>query len=271
MSGKGTSYFTKRARERAAQFSNPFVYLRDDGEKARLRFLSDMDGFFSGVFHRPWVKGRLQSPVVCVEQDDNPPTFEGMTEKCDLCGPEENPRLQFFAPVFVYYILHPHQNPALEKDASAPKWQAVKVKGETKFKQDVQKVKVLLGGKRIWDSLLALEEESEGDGLLGRDYTFVRNGARRSSDTTYAFVPGKDSKLTKEVEEAIGKMEDIEAIALEGTAVFYSIGAKADAAEDVPAELDEEEEAEAEVEETEEATETEATEEAENDEEFANL
>jgi len=273
MAGKGTSYFTKRSRERKAQFSNPFVYLRDDGEKARIRFLAEMkDGLFSGVFHRPWVKGRLQSPVICVEQDTDPPSFEGMTETCTLCTPEENPRLQFFLWVYVYYLLHPTQNPALEKDRDAPQWKAVKVgKGDTAktmFKQDVNKVKILMGGKRMMDFLIDLEADAatEGESLLDSDYNFIRHGARKSSDTNYVFTAIKNSaKLKDEVKEAIGGLEDITEVALEGTAAFFTSGAKADAPEEEPEALEEgEEEAKAQ-------EETEVPEESDGGEDFANL
>lgn len=247
MAGKGTSYFTKKARERAAQFSNPFVYLREDNEQARIRFLEEpKDGFYSGVFHRPWVNGKLQAPVICVEQDDDPPSLEGMTDECSLCG-SDNPRMQFFVWVYVYHLLHPHQNPALDKDPNAPKWAAVKVgKGEgskTMFKQDVNKVKILLGGSRLKDEIdNAVAAASESDStLLGADYRFIRHGEPKSTDTRYNFISiPKSSKLKDEVTKAIDELGRIEDAAMEGSVVFFSSGASPDE----PVEVDEEEEEE---------------------------
>ena len=269
MAGKGTSYFTRRSRERAAQFSNPFVYLRDDNEQARIRFLEEpTEGFYSGVFHRPWVKGKLQAPVICVEQDDNPPSIEGMTDECPLCGPDDNPRMQFFVWVYVYYLLHPHQNPALDKDPQAPKWKAVAVGRKpsqvTMFKQDVNKVKILLGGSRLKDEIdNAIAAAAETDAtLLEADYRFIRHGEKRSTDTRYNFISiAKSKTLTAEVTKAIDELDDITEAALEGSVAFFSSGAVADA--QVEAEEPEEEG------ETEEQEETEVAE--ETDAEFANL
>ena len=276
MAGKGTGYFAKRQRERQAQFSNPYLFLRDNDDQARIRFLEEpKDGLFSGVFHRPFTKGKLQNPVICVEQDMEPPSMEGMTEDCPLCATEDNPGLKFFLWVYVYHILHPNQNPALEKDATAPKWQAVKVgKGEgsrTMFKQDVNKVKVLLGGKRLKDLLDEIEEAAGEDDetLLSQDYKFIRHGSRGDSDTTYTFRAVKKSgTLKKEVKEAIDKLGDIEEIAMEGTLAFYAHGAEV-AAPETPEEEPEEEEEE-------EAKESEEDEESEDEEkpaskEFATL
>ncbi|KKL21404.1 hypothetical protein LCGC14_2445850, partial [marine sediment metagenome] len=192
MAGKGTTYFTKRSRERAAQFSSPFVYLREDNEQARIRFLENpSEGFYSGVFHRPYVGGKVQAPVICVEQDDSPPTMEGMTDECSLCNQGDSPGMKFFIWVYVYYLLHPHQNPALDKDPQAPKWKAVAVGRKpnqvTMFKQDVGKVKILLGGPRLKDEIdNAIAAAAEMDAtLLEADYRFIRHGEKRSTDTRY--------------------------------------------------------------------------------------
>jgi hypothetical protein len=279
MAGKGTGYFAKRQRERQAQFSNPYLFLRDNDDQARIRFLEEpKEGLFSGVFHRPFTKGKLQNPVVCVEQDNDTPTVEGMAEDCPLCATEDSPGLKFFLWVYVYHILHPNQNPALEKDASAPKWQAVKVgKGEssrTMFKQDVNKVKVLLGGPRLKDLLDEVEQAAaeEGENLLVSDYKFIRHGSRGDSDTTYVFRAVKNSsKLKKEVKEAIDKLGDITDIAMEGTLAFYAGDASVDAPEEPEEEPEEEEEA-TEAEESEEAEEADGEEEpSAESKEFATL
>ncbi|KKM02629.1 hypothetical protein LCGC14_1782510 [marine sediment metagenome] len=267
MAGKGTSYFTRRSRERQAQFSNPFVYLREDLEQARIRFLeepTDEEGLYSGVFHRPWVKGKLQNPVICVEQDDSPPTIEGMTDDCPLCASNDAPGMKFFVWVYVYYLLHPHQNPALDKDPQAPKWAAVKVgKGAasaTMFRQDVNKVKILLGGPRLKDEIdNAVAAAAENDAtLLEADYRFIRHGVPKSSDTRYNFVAiGKSSKLKDEVTKAIDELGDIEEAAIEGTVSFFANPSTAEASEE-PEETEEEEQEETEEEASEAAEEVES-------------
>lgn len=274
MAGKGTSYFTKKRREREAQFSNPWVWLKEDGDVARLRFLEEPgEGLFSGMFHRPYVKNRVQDPVVCVEQDDDYPSVEGMTEECPLCKAGDDPSQKIFVWVYVYYILHRYQNPALDDNSNAKKWTPVAVgKGankKTMFKQDVDKVKILLGGPRLKEVLDdAVEAAAEAnESLLASDYKYIRHGAPRDNETRYVFVTIPKSKtLKEEVTKAIDTLGDIADAAMEGTTVFYSSGAKVGALEEAPQPLEEEEEEE---EEAEAQEETEVPEEADKD--FANL
>ncbi len=280
MAGKGTGYFAKRARERRAEFSNPYLFLSNDGDTARIRFLEEpKEGLFSGVFHRPYTKGKgLSNPILCVERDNDVPDIEGMTDKCPLCTQDDKPGLKFFLYVYVYHILHPLQNPALAKDASAPKWKAVKVgKGEdarTMFKQDVNKVKVLLGGAQMQEKVTECEAaaaEEDGDSLLASDYKLIRHGVKGDSDTTYVFRAIKKSGTLKdEVKEAIDKLGDITDIALEGTIAFYTKEQK----EDEPVESEEPEEAEDAEDEAKppfDADEEEAEEEEPADKDFATL
>ena len=135
--------------------------------------------------------------------------------------------------------LHPNQNPRLEKDSKAPKWQAVSLgKGankQTYYKQEVNKTKMLLFGQRIFEQLLTLgmeaDTEAEDDdsgsdsGLLRRDYSFVRNGARKDSNTVYTFIPAsKETKLVDKVKEAVDKLGSLEDAALSFTVTAYSDG-----------------------------------------------
>ena len=186
-----------------------------------------------------------------------------MTDECKLCKVRDKPSMKFFIWVYVYHILHPHQNPALDKDPQAPKWAAVKVgKGaaqKTMFKQDVNKVKMLLGGQRLKeevDNAVAAAAENDST-LLEADYRFVRHGVPRSTDTRYVFIAiPKSSKLKAEVTKAIDGLGSITDAALEGSAAFFSSGADAAAiAGEEPEEEAEEEEEEAQ-EETEEEEET---------------
>lgn len=258
MTGKGVAYARKRAKERQAKFSSPFLFLRENGERARIRFLTDTEQFFQGMFHRPYIDGKMYDPIVCPEQDDNPPTIEGMGEACNLCGPDRsNPSYKYFAWVYVYHILHPNQNPRLEKDSNAPKWKTIKLGQATFYKQEINKVKMLLFGQTIFDDLLALgvdEEDEEAEGsLLKRDYSFVRNGARKDPKTTYTFVPAtKETALTDAVTAAIDKLGSLEEAALVGTVAHYTEG---EASDDKEAEEIESADEEAEVEEEEEEVE----------------
>ncbi len=241
MTGTGVAYARKRARERLAQFSSPFLFIRDNGERARIRFLTDTEQFFQGMFHRPYDGKMVSDPVVCVETDDKPPTIEGMGEVCDFCEVErrtdkkQRPGYKYFAWVYVYHILHTGQNPRLEKDAKAQVWPAVKLgRGDaaaTFYKQEVNKVKMLMFGQPLFDDLMALiaeadedsDEDSEASGLLKRDYSFVRNGARRDTKTTYTFVPAnKESGLSEKVTAAIDKLGDLKEAALVGTVTHYA-------------------------------------------------
>ncbi len=267
MTGRGVAYARKRAKERQAQFSSNFLFIRDDGERARIRFLTGLEDFLQGMFHKPYIDGKGYDPVVCVETDDDPPTIEGMGDVCSLCELERKtdtkhrPGYKYFAWVFVYTILHRNQNPYLEKDANAAKWKPVQLgKGEaaiTFYKQEVNKVKLLLFGQPMFDQLLALnvgEEDADEDiNILARDFSLVRNGARKDTKTTYTFVPAnKETKLSDAVTEAINKLTPLDEAAMAGTVAHYakaSVTADSDEdeAEDIETADEEVEEAEAEV------------------------
>lgn len=241
MTGTGVAYARKRAKERQAQFSSPFLFLRENGDRARVRFLTDTEQFVHGMFHRPYDGKKVDDPVVCPETDDKPPTIEGMGETCNFCEQErrsdkkQRPGYKYFAWVYVYHILHTNQNPRLEKDPNAVTWKAMKLgRGDaaaTYYKQEVNKVKMLMFGQPLFDDLLALiaeadeeaDEDAEGSGLLKRDYSFVRNGARFDTKTTYTFVPAnKETVLGEKVTEAIDKLGDLAEAALAGTVAYYA-------------------------------------------------
>jgi hypothetical protein len=126
----------------------------------------------------------------------------------------------FFAWVYVYYILHPQQNPRLAETPSAQRWEPTKVGMRTMFRQDVGQVRLLLGGKRLLDALINLHEELGG--LLETDLMFIRNGARNSTDTTYSFVPTKSAEMPDEkVLAAVERLPDLEDMVLRGTLSYY--------------------------------------------------
>jgi len=237
---RGIASFRKKSKERESQFKQSFVYLRDDGERARIRFLSDADSdFVHGVFHRQFTGNKLSDPVLCLNDSDTIP--EGIEEtECRLCALKDaTARQMFFAWVYVYHILHPHQNPRLDEDATAPHWEPVKLGNRTMFKQNVGQVRMLLGGKKMLDSIVGLHEELGG--LLETDFSFIRSGIRKSSDTTYSFVPAKSvTKPDEKVTEAIKTLPDLEAEALAFTLTYYSAPvAEAGAEEAAPYEEEE--------------------------------
>jgi hypothetical protein len=229
---RGIASFRKKSKERESQFKQSFVYLRDDGERARIRFLSDADtDFVLGVFHRPFTNSKLSDPILCLNDSDTIPEGIEATE-CRLCELKDaTARLMFFSWVYVYHILHPHQNPRLDEDATAPHWEPVKLGTRTMFKQSVGQVRMLLGGKKMHDSIVGLHEELGG--LLETDFSFIRSGARKSSDTTYSFVPAKSAtKPDEKVIEAIKALTDLETEALAGTLAYYAVPAAEPGAEE---------------------------------------
>ena len=279
MTGTGVAYARKRAKERQAQFSSPFLFIRENGERARIRFLTDTEQFFQGMFHRPYDGKKVDDPVVCVETDDKPPVIEGMGEVCSFCEMErktdkkQSPGYKYFAWVYVYHILHTSQNPRLEKDATAPVWKSVKLgRGDAAavfYKQEVNKVKMMLFGQPLFDDLMALiaeadedaDEDADASGLLRRDFSFVRNGARKDPKTTYTFVPAnKESDLSEAVSKAIDGLGSLTEAALAGTVAHYSrstgVSDEDEEAEDIESGATEEaEESEGEAESEEEETE----------------
>ncbi len=213
---RGTQGFRKTAQERRSSSSN-FLFLSQDGEKAKLRFLTDMDDFVSGVFHRQMMGKKLSDPTPCVEWMIREGFHAGdPTDTCKLCDAKVPSRNQFWAYAYVYYVLHPFQNPRLEQDPDATKWVPMKVAAGAKplFKQDVGKLRIVLYGEQVFDSLLALFEEYTT--LLDRDYTLVRNGAKGDSNTSYTFIAASEAPVAPEIKELLSAEEDLETLALRG-------------------------------------------------------
>src|SRR5436309_13679789 len=99
---RGLTGFKKVAKQREQQFQSRFVYLRDDGERARLKFLTDAEDFGYGVFHRPFINNKLSDPIICLDDPSNPRPDDLGTDVCRLCAqtpPDKSSRLMFFAQV----------------------------------------------------------------------------------------------------------------------------------------------------------------------------
>jgi hypothetical protein len=201
-----------------------------------------MDDFISGVFHRQMVGKKLGDPVPCTEWMIREGFYQGdPNDTCKLCAANVPSRNQFWAYAYVYYVLHPFQNPRLEQDPEATKWTPMKVAAGARplFKQDVGKIKIVLYGEQVFDSLLALFEEYST--LLDRDYTLVRNGAKGDSNTSYTFIAASEAPVTPEVKELLSAEEDLETLALKGMTSGDSEPATNYDDEPAPASLDEDE------------------------------
>ena len=247
---RGIASFQKRAKEREADFKpGRFLYLRD-GERARIRFLTDADDLVHGVFHQPSVDNKPLDPVLCIDDQGAPDDIEVPAE-CPICanstgGWQDAAKQQFFAWVFIYYILHPQQNKKAAESADAKfTWTPVETGGRTMFKQDINGVRLLKGGVKTLESLNILYGELGT--MLGQDFSFIRSGEKL--DTTYTFVPsGKLTADKPEVKKALETLEDLGVVYLEGTRSYFQ--GDEEAAEDAkPVPLDEEGDDEAVVEE----------------------
>jgi len=220
---KGLASFKKKAKEREAQFKpGRFVYLKED-ERARIRFLTDADDFVHGVFHQPTVNSKPLDPVLCID-DRGAPDDIPVPDVCPICEHstgnwQDAARQQFFAWVFVYYVLHPKQNPkAAESDDAKKTWTPVTVGQRTMFKQDINGVRLLKGGPKMLEDLEILYGELST--LLGQDFSFIRSGS--GLDTTYTFIPsGKQTADKPEVVKAVEALEDLSVVYLEGTRTYF--------------------------------------------------
>lgn len=169
------------------------LYLRDR-ESAVLRFISEKDDVILAYMHRMKQEsagGKSKTRwYYCVKGDG---------QECPHCVDGNKPKGMLYMWTWVYYVLHTRQNPALEQDSDAPRWQPTKVGTQTFYKEDINAPLVFsigIGKSGVYkNKIISLQQEY---GSLGdRDYKLVRTGAEL--DTVYELIPKDPSKKSKEV------------------------------------------------------------------------
>lgn len=173
--------------------TNRNLFLQEDGERATVRFLVDLEDFVHGFFHRPFASGRaVVEPTVCTSWQ----LAEGLIEEpvpCGWCERKDRPRQTFFTWVYVRGIFHVKQSQGREP------WTRVKVGNLVLFQQQVAARRLFVGGQQLFNVLKGLHQEYQT--LTDRDYIYVRSGARGAQNVSYSFIPRHESLF--QYEEAI--------------------------------------------------------------------
>lgn len=180
-----------------------WLFLRDDGEQARIRFLSDIDNAEgpggiapTAKFHmdRPKSGQGMSDPIMCTED-----------ETCALCTTAGEPsRLLLLAWVYVYYVDHA-ENREQGRFGGEP-WQAVQGQsGRTLYREKINGPRVLRATSRLISQIMTVYGH-EGS-LLTKDYTLTRSGKRGDTGVNYHLYPLKEAPFKHELEELVSLVD----------------------------------------------------------------
>jgi hypothetical protein len=198
----------KEKQEQAQQYASEDrikVLRLDDGDHARVRFLTDTDDIIEAGIHEleeisP--AGKKKYPKrYCARED---------TGDCQWCKEGSIPKKTMFLWAYVYEIMHKTQNPALADDPNAARWSQVKSPGGgIYYKEEVNGVQVFRSkrGKSnvIQDAFINYADEYGT--WTDRDYKWSRSG--KLMDTSYTLTPKEASKMTKEIKEIQAGLPDL--------------------------------------------------------------
>jgi hypothetical protein len=165
-----------------------------DGETAILRFLTDGDGVVLAYLHEleeMSVKGKKYVRKYCTKDT---------LGTCEYCTGGDKPKGFMYLWAYVYSILHAKQNPALDVDENAKRWQPLKVGSQTFYKEEVDAPLIFMtkvGRKNVYRNMITNYWSEYNNTLCDRDYKWSRVGA--GLDTTYALTPKDPTKMSKEV------------------------------------------------------------------------
>jgi len=180
-----------------------WLFLRDDGEQARIRFLSDIDSTegaggiaVTAKFHMDRAsKGQgMSDPIMCTED-----------ETCALCTTSGEPsRLLLLAWVYVYYIDHAANRE--QGRFGGESWKPVQAQeGRTLYREKINSPRVLRATSRLISQIMTVYGH-EGS-LLTKDYTLTRAGARGDTGVNYHLYPLKEGAFKGEVEELVSLID----------------------------------------------------------------
>lgn len=194
-----------------------YLRLRDDGDMARIRFVSEhepgLEGenglqsyIISAQFHRTEeiskAGQRIYPIVICPKEEDDAGNLFG---DCHHCKEENRRMLQFLTWAYVYNIYHRKQN---TDDSNL--WERT-VDGETgsrtMFREPINKFLVLQGGANI---SMVLQGRIDKYGVLtDRVYDYTRNGARNLTTVSYVLDGDDPSAFDAELVEQANTLPDL--------------------------------------------------------------
>lgn len=161
--------------------------LREDGDSARIRFLTSADEIVSGLFHRNKVPQGYIENVLCTEN-----------EECGYCVEGDKPSFKFIAWVWVHEVLHAKQ--------TNTEWKTTKRGTRTYFREKVDSPQILRQGFYLYRDFETWY--SRYGSLTDRDYEIERQGAAGSTKTRYKPIPLDPEPLGFKV-KGLPELEDI--------------------------------------------------------------
>ncbi len=174
----------------------PTLYLRD-GDRARIRFITDANSAARAYYHRvlrTYPSGKsFNEEIYCSQRD-----AEGV---CDLCERNERAKIKIHFWLYVYSVLHSQQNKRLQIDETAQVWKKTKGGG---YLEEVNHVVLWRSGVGKSDYILkSLANYNTKYGtLLDREYEISRLGGGLE-DTVYNIVSEAPSKYPENLKAIV--------------------------------------------------------------------
>ena len=203
---KGVGAIAKKSEEaqKASQKDRILYVQLQDGESAMLRFVTESDEIISADFHsykEMTPNGERTRTKYCPRD-----------RECQKCAEGNATKELIFIWAWVYYILHVAQNPALDKDPAATKWERIMVGGKGVYKEIINEFRVFrtgIGKDNKYRGALISFAQDYGT-FLDRDYRYTRTG--KELKTSYDIVPQNPKPIDPNIQAKIASLPSLEKI-----------------------------------------------------------
>ena len=172
------------------------LWLKDDGETARIRFLTDGDEIYWDWFHRIEERGQYRGERICVRS--------ALDEPCNYCDEEVKSIFQWIAWVYVEYVDY----------ASPGQGRKPVTIGRTKmYREHMNEARLLrLAGAHANSVKMRFEKLGT---LLDHEFDWTRSGPKGTNRPQYTLDPVEKCKMPKELRELLAELDDLEDIAFD--------------------------------------------------------
>ena len=205
MAFRGLKEMQEKSAEAAAlagQNRMSHIFL-DSGESALVRFVDDDEMIQTKIheYEEMTPTGKRYRKAYC------PENLYG--KDCKWCAAGNYAKNLYVFLTYTYYILRKKQNPALNDNQDAAKWEAVKQGGQVMYKEEVNDFRLLRlkWGKDNVNKNMVLGFANAYGTLTDRDYVFSRGGL--GIRTSYSLVPKDKEVLSGEAKTAISNAPSI--------------------------------------------------------------
>ena len=179
----------------ANQSRMQYIFL-GDGDTAIIRFIDDNEMIQTKMheYEEMSPQGKKYRRTYCLDNLVGVP--------CKWCAVGNIPKNVYVFLAYVYHIIRKNQNPALNSDPNAVKWEVIKTGGKVFYKEEINDIRILRTkwGREGYIKTTILGFVEEHGTLCDRDYRYSRAGL--SLKTTYNFVPKDPSPEPVEVAQA---------------------------------------------------------------------